>query len=802
MVEYFEYARDGGDIRTAMLDLVRDGRQKADSERQDMLGRLRDDRAYLDRVKEVIDCEDDPTSTLDYLRWICPDDGLINVFCKFADGTTDGRVLDGIEEAARAVDKMKEAGASAIWASIHNLADDTPYQVRKVSRKHVTAYRFLAIDLDNVPATAGACATDDERRRVSDVASRVLRELMDEGLSIPLTMATGNGYCLLFPISLPCNEQSHELMSDLAAALSSRYSTEHVELDEAVVQDESRILGVVGTDNRNKRELPIDGRVAQVRRIVGAIPPYRPMAAEQFQDWARSYIERYGVERTQPEKATVDIFENVDSRSEPSSKSDAQQVLERVARAYLDRCEPAIEGQHGDAHTFSVAGNLLSFEIEGTGERLNPDDVHRLMAENWNNTCSPPWADTELMSKVQSAATNGTPRPTKPISLRRSLDDRDIKSWLDGTQLDIDDFDSADGDSDLIMADTVTMRRIEWLWDQRFPLGNISMIYGDGGCGKSQLTSYMAAIISKGGVWCNGSPSPQGSTIIISGEDNMADTLVPRLAAAGADLKRVGFLPMITKYDEQGRPYRKTFSLSDLSVLEGKLARLPDIKLVVIDPIGAYMDGRDTHRDSDVRSLLTPLKELAERNGIAVVMVAHTNKSRGTKAIDKVMGSKAFTNAVRAAYYVAENPQTGEGYVMIHSKRNIATQQPALAYNIVAEDVADDSETFSTSKVEWLGEVDVTESEAIQSAEQPAGAVEEAVDFLTDLLGDGRSKLARDIFGEAKRQGISQATIYRAKRRLNIESSRDGFGGSVVWRIEGSDSEADDDGDDIAWDWT
>jgi putative DNA primase/helicase len=113
------------------------------------------------------------------------------------------------------------------------------------------------------------------------------------------------------------------------------------------------------------------------------------------------------------------------------------------------------------------------------------------------------------------------------------------------------------------------------------------LVAGEGGLGKSMLLAWIAAAVSRGKEWpCGEGQSRRGSVIILSAEDDAADTIVPRLMAADADCTKVHILETIRKDDEGHR----TFNLQlDLPELEKTIDRLDDVRLVIIDPITSYL---------------------------------------------------------------------------------------------------------------------------------------------------------------------------------------------------------------------
>ncbi len=161
---------------------------------------------------------------------------------------------------------------------------------------------------------------------------------------------------------------------------------------------------------------------------------------------------------------------------------------------------------------------------------------------------------------------------------------------------------------------------------------------GRPGEGKSFVTIDAAARVTTGTPWPDGSDCPQGSVILISAEDDPADTIRPRLNAHNADVRRVHLLSAVRRVDADGQ-YERLITLADVDAIEAALVKLPDCKLIVVDPVGSFLGGRtDAHRDNEVRGVLAPIAKLAEKYGPAVLVVAHRRKSAGNIADDLALG--------------------------------------------------------------------------------------------------------------------------------------------------------------------
>jgi putative DNA primase/helicase len=344
------------------------------------------------------------------------------------------------------------------------------------------------------------------------------------------------------------------------------------------------------------------------------------------------------------------------------------------------------------------------------------------------------------------------------------------------------------------LAADIKAQPVTWLWPSRIAIGKQTLIAGDPGLGKSQLTAYLAAIVSKGRKWpCGEGQAIGGSVVIFSAEDDAADTIVPRLIAADADLDRVSIVEAVTTDDGRGNKSRRMFNLqADLTRLETELTRIEDVRLVIIDPITAYLGGVDTHRNSDVRGVLGMVAEMAARHHVAVVAVSHWNKSGVGTAVNRVTGSGAFTAAVRAAFMVAKDPDDEERRLFIPMKNNLARTNNGLAFRLEQQLIGDGADILVSSIV-WDGQPVTQTADEILAATDSGGvhggAREEAAEWLEDLLAKG-AMAVKDIQDQTEAAGLRWATVRRAKDRLGIKPERVSEGGKGagrwMWALPGS----------------
>ena len=308
-------------------------------------------------------------------------------------------------------------------------------------------------------------------------------------------------------------------------------------------------------------------------------------------------------------------------------------------------------------------------------------------------------------------------------------------------------------------------REVAWLWRERIPLGRLTVLAGRPGVGKSFVTVDFASRVSTGMAWPDGSVNESaGGVLFFAAEDDPADTIRPRLDAAGADSKRVYYCRNV-----------------DLTGIESRVDQVPDCRLVVIDPVGSYL-GRyvDAYRENEVRAVLEPLAEIASRRNIAVILVAHTRKAWASFADDSVLGSRAFVGLARAVWHVTKDPHDQTRRLFLPGKSNLSRKTSGLAFWIAPD----------PARVQWLGPVelqadDLAVEESIRGRKPEARNA--AVDWLQTLLRE-KPMSVQKIRKAAQKAGFSWATVRRAAEMLPIERRKKAFGGGWEWRLKSEDA--------------
>jgi len=273
----------------------------------------------------------------------------------------------------------------------------------------------------------------------------------------------------------------------------------------------------------------------------------------------------------------------------------------------------------------------------------------------------------------------------------------------------------------------------------------------------------MAATVSRGNQWPDGSPCPLGSTLLVSGEDFISeddesdDTTLPRLIAANADMNNVHYIS------------QNEFHLFKLLPnLEAEIRQKRDLNLIVIDPITAFLGKLDGNSNSDIRGLLAPLSQMASRTNTAILAVSHLNKNDHGKAIYRTTGSLAFNAAARAVWLMAQHPKDSSRRVLHPIKNNIAPDIGGLCFSL-----SDDQ----PPRVLWDDEPVFYEENEIFSTsnESKMTGLHEAMQFLNERLVGGPIDVSH-LRANAKELGLSWRTVERAKQELGIKTKRIGFG--------------------------
>ena len=343
---------------------------------------------------------------------------------------------------------------------------------------------------------------------------------------------------------------------------------------------------------------------------------------------------------------------------------------------------------------------------------------------------------------------------------------------------------------ELLCAADVRPEAVRWHWNGWLAAGKLHILAGPAGTGKTTLALALAATITSGGRWPDGTRATLGSVAMWSGEDGIADTLVPRLIANGADMIRIQFARSVA--DQGGR--RPFDPATDVPALALELARHPARPaLLIVDPIVSAVAG-DSHKNSETRRALQPLVDLGERLGCAILGISHFSKGTSGRApVERVTGSLAFGALARLVMAAVETT-TADGdagpRLFARAKSNLGPDGGGFHYALEQVHVPTKGNADAiASRVLWGARVEGKARVLLAAAEtEPDSDVrsmtDEAADWLRALL-DGGAMPADEAIREARKLGLTDKAIRKARERLGVTSRKAGMRGGWEWALPG-----------------
>jgi putative DNA primase/helicase len=317
---------------------------------------------------------------------------------------------------------------------------------------------------------------------------------------------------------------------------------------------------------------------------------------------------------------------------------------------------------------------------------------------------------------------------------------------------------------------------VRWLWDGWLARGKFHIMAGAAGTGKTTLALSIAATVSAGTRWPDGTAGEHGDVLIWSGEDGVADTLLPRLMVAGGNPNRVHFVDGTTEHGK-GRPFDPA---TDMPALMATARLLPNLRLMILDPVVSAVSG-DSHKNTETRRGLQPVVDLAGQLDCALLGISHFSKATaGRDPLERVAGSIAFGAVARVVLATVKSADIEEPRRLIRAKSNIGPDSGGFGYALFGTLVP--GHDFTAQRIDWGEALEGSARElmAVEQMDMAGEAIEEAETFLTDLLREG-PVATREIKAAANAHGHAWRTLNRAKDSLDVKATRDGFGKDGVW---------------------
>ncbi len=333
----------------------------------------------------------------------------------------------------------------------------------------------------------------------------------------------------------------------------------------------------------------------------------------------------------------------------------------------------------------------------------------------------------------------------------------------------------------------ITRRRRQYLWDQRLPLGEVTLWVGHAGIGKSQAAVWLAAQVSQGALpgELYGQPSP---VLYLGTEDSWEYTLAPRFDAAHGDPERIHRLYVEAEDGEEA-----VLALAvDIDALRDEIAA-SGARLVVLDALLSTFGSAKLTEQGVVRRHLEPLARLAQELNIAIVGVAHFRKASDPNPLHMISGSAEFGQVVRSAIGFAADQEAEDGSgVLSLVKTNIAPASlPSLRYRIEPAVVTTLEGPTDVGRFVPLGDTEQTVGELLNYApesseerSEKSEAAEWLISYLTSGNRGGEAE-AGDVLKAGDRVGFQKRTLQRARVKAGVTTRKKGE--SWVWSYNPSD---------------
>jgi hypothetical protein len=677
---------------------------------------------------------------------------------------------------------------------------------------HVLRRRWLLIDLDPC-RPAHTSAGEAERMAAWSVLCRCRGTCDGVGLAAPVVGDSGNGWHLCYPIDLPNDGPGRQLLKSVLAGLAGRCNDRLTDDEEAALKA-GRFLdtpkATVGAECFDARRLwPVYGTTKR-KGTATAERPHRVTAVVEGEPWEAEaaqvntaalgdLVRRWAAQKA-PGRPLWELRADSDSPLDKYVKKAVEDELAILAatpagklNTQLNKSSFAV-GQFVGAGAYAyAAAEAALYEAAQQAGCDNPPKDHGTITRGLHAGMMNPRDLSHVNGHTgdgRAAAHGASKPPPAPPGGQGGGAPRRLRTAC---------------------AARVRPRPLRWLVPDILPLGKLCLLAGDGGMGKSIITLDLAARLSRGQCAFGLAYEPQaGEALIVSCEDDAADTIVPRLLACGADLSRVHLLDGV-----EGAPGERPspWSLAHCAHLETFLDEHPDVRLVVIDPAGAFAGraGIDGHKEAELRALLAPLAELAAAAAVTVLLVAHVGKRDCARAAQKVLGSVAWVNAVRPAWVVAPSERDADVRLFLPVKANLAPRRAGRTYRLEALPEADQERALAGCadlteedrrrlarqlyRPVWLGDTDADPDQVFaQLAHRPGqeSDADRAAGWLEERLAGGNVDSLACVEEGNKALGLRKPLKWWRdtvlKGRLQGKPKKSDFEGGWVWGRDSSDS--------------
>ncbi len=344
---------------------------------------------------------------------------------------------------------------------------------------------------------------------------------------------------------------------------------------------------------------------------------------------------------------------------------------------------------------------------------------------------------------------------------------------------------------------------LEWLWPDRIPLSKVSLFIGEPAVGKSLLALDIAARVSAGVPWPDrpSEPNPPAGVLLLASANNLADTVLPRLVAAGASLDRITAVTSLrtASQEELPRPLWRLSLRPTLAHLDALLQENPDCRLLVLDPFTRFLTQLHSPNSIDAQVLIESLADLAARHRITVLAVCQASRN-ATGFTWQRAHTRFAADSARTIWALAEDSRKGSSpprskkrtskkgkrsvssqaadqsspKLFLPIKTNVTAHVPPLACSIAVPEGAD------APRILWHDETLPASPGELLDRRTRTLDQSDAVAWLRELLTEGPCP-ATEVLQQGKDNGFAERGVRRAYTTLACIRKRRGKGPNAVW---------------------
>ena len=636
-------------------------------------------------------------------------------------------------------------------------ADRLEYHAAITTSDHDILHRVhLLVDIDPV-RPAGVSATDEEIAQARLVTIEAFKFLKSLGWATPLTAKSGNGFHLIYNIDLPNTKENTLLIQTALKTLSSKFDNEFAKVDTSVF-NAARIVKAYGTlaakgDSTPERPHRVaevmsasDGVVTE-EQLQALAAMFVPPAAKDTHNKATGTTASSGV--SDPDKMTEFLEFHGLGHQNPTDGTKPGQI-----KWVLDECPFNPDHVGKDAAVFLTPGHGMGFRC-----------LHNSCVDNH-------WREFRVQVETKTGKKFYFQAPGRSLIVREP--GMEPLPPVAQTWKSLSD---------------IQPEKLQWLWPNKLPLGANTIFAGDPSLGKTLILIDLAARGSVGDDFVDGEANTFGvfETIILSAEDDPATTIVPRLIGMHADLTKIHTLEHVNER-QGGKIQKRGVRLDkDLELIREKLEAHPDIRLIIIDPLSNYLGTKDGFREQEIRAVLMPVTEMAQKYGVAVVTVAHNSKAQGRSAMHKTIGAVGLVGVARMGWTFLRDPENQDNKLMLQMKENLG-KFSGIKYNTKTVMINLHNEEIPVAGIQYLG-VSTAKAENIimQSEDFKEKSVLPAMAFIRARMAPGDHIPIAPLMEEAGAQGISVGQLEAARIKLGIDKVKAGNGVRWMWPTLGGD---------------